>query len=117
MDPEQDPEGRNVRGDRVVSGKPLETDHNLNFPRLCSLGLKIRKETLQFSAKEQGEGKNPNQGSGCLQEKQCLSRRKAGTEGSQKYRSWDVPGHRAVLLGLSKEGSFAPALSEPGHAQ
>lgn len=51
MDPERDPEGRNVKGDGVVSGKPLETDHNLNFLRLCSLGLKIRKETLQFSAK------------------------------------------------------------------
>lgn len=35
--------GRNVRVEGVVSWRALQTDHNLHFLRLYSLGLKIKK--------------------------------------------------------------------------
>lgn len=66
-----------------MSWGPLETDHNLCFLRLYSLGLKDKKGRL-FCSSEGGqrEGRNSNQVSGCLQEKQWLSIREAETEGN-----------------------------------
>lgn len=91
------------QGEGAVSWRPLETDRNLYFLRLYSLGLKIRKGDFSSLQGNREKTRIQTRLSGGLQEKQCLSSSKGETEGSQKYQCWDRHGHWAVLLSLSRE--------------